>query len=153
MKKPETSGNFIIRDYREGDFAGIMNLWTESGLGDPVRGDDEKIISSTLEMGGKLLVMEEKSSGCICGTCWMTYDGRRIHLHHFGILHRHQGKGLSKLLLNESLQFVIKKGCQVKIEVHRTNPKAIKLYEKAGFQYLGDYDVYIIREPGRIKKL
>lgn len=147
------SDNFIVRNYRDGDFTGIMSLWIESGMGIPARGDDEKIISRSIDMGGKLLVLEEKTTGCICGTSWMTYDGRRIHLHHFGILAQHQGKGLSKILLNESLDFVKQKGCQVKIEVHRTNEKALKLYGKAGFEYLGDYNVYIIRELSRIKKL
>jgi len=38
------------------------------------------------------------------------------------------------------------KGLQVKLEVHRTNRKAINLYKSEGFQYLGDFDVYIIRD-------
>jgi ribosomal protein S18 acetylase RimI-like enzyme len=76
----------------------------------------------------------------------MTYDGRRIHLHHFGILPEFQGQGLSKLLMDESLGFIRKKGTQVKLEVHRSNVKAINLYKKTGFTSLGDYDVYIIRD-------
>jgi [ribosomal protein S18]-alanine N-acetyltransferase len=76
----------------------------------------------------------------------MTYDGRRIHLHHFGILPDFQGQGLSNILMAESLKFVRKKGCQVKLEVHESNIKAINLYKKAGFRRLGDYDVYIIRD-------
>jgi ribosomal-protein-alanine N-acetyltransferase len=144
---------YSIRDYREEDFAGIMKLWIETGLGDPARGDDEKIIAKSIELGGKFLVMEEKKTGIICGTSWMTFDGRRINLHHFGILPEYQGKGLSSLLLNKSLEFVKKKGCQVKIEVHRKNLKAIDLYKKCGFEYLGDYNVFIIRDLNRIKKL
>lgn len=68
-------------------------------------------------------------------------------MHHFGISPDFQGKGLAGRLLNESLEFVRKKGCQVKIEVHRNNHRAVSLYKKAGFEYLGDYDVYIIRKP------
>ena len=82
----------------------------------------------------------------------MTFDGRRIHLHHFGILPEYQGRGLSKSLLAESLKFVKKKGYQVKLEVHRSNSVAVKIYEKAGFRYLGDYDVYIIRDIQSIDK-
>jgi len=87
--------------------------------------------------------MVEKKTKKICGTAWMTYDGRWIHLHHFGIFPGFQGKGLSKSLLKEALEFGKTKGCQVKIEVHQTNYKAISLFKKAGFSYLGDYDVYI----------
>jgi ribosomal protein S18 acetylase RimI-like enzyme len=146
MKDNNFHNNFIIRNYRNGDFKGIMSLWVETGMGDTKRGDDEKIIEGSIAMGGALLVMEEKVSGKICGTSWMTFDGRRIHLHHFGILPEYQGSGLSKPLLDESLKFVKKKGYQVKIEVHKSNKKAISLYKKAGFTYLGDYDVYIIRD-------
>ncbi len=38
------------------------------------------------------------------------------------------------------------KGYQVKLEVHRSNNVAVELYRKAGFEFLGDYDVYIIRD-------
>jgi ribosomal protein S18 acetylase RimI-like enzyme len=140
------NNKFIIRKYRKGDFDPVMKLWVETGMGNPVRGDDEKIIEESIRLGGCLLIMEEKDSDIICGTSWMTFDGRRIHLHHFGILPGYQGKGLSKLLLNKSLEFVRNKGYQVKIEVNRANKRAIDLYKKAGFECLGDYDVYIIRD-------
>lgn len=136
---------YIIRDYKTGDFEGIFNLWIQTGMTSPQRGDNEKNIAETIAVGGKLLVMEYRS-GMIIGTSWMTYDGRRIHLHHFGIHPEFQGKGHSKTLLKESLDFVKEKGCQVKLEVHRTNAKAINLYTRAGFKRLGDFDVYIIRD-------
>lgn len=145
MRNKVLINEFNIRDYRKEDFKGIMDLWIATDLGRPERGDNEKIIEESIRMGGSLLIMEVKTSGKITGTSWMTFDGRRIHLHHFGILPEYQGKGLSKPLLEESLKFVKKKGYQVKIEVHRDNLKAISLYKKAGFEYLGDYDVYIIR--------
>ena len=136
---------FSIRQYKNGDYQSIMDLWIATDLSRPERGDNEKIIEESIKMGGSLQVMEEKNGGKIIGTSWMTFDGRRIHLHHFGILPEYQGKGLSKPLLGESMKFVKMKGYQVKIEVHRDNLKAIRHYKKAGFEYLGDYDVYIIR--------
>ncbi|MCU0455652.1 MAG: GNAT family N-acetyltransferase [Bacteroidales bacterium] len=142
MKKTD---NYSIRDYREEDFPGIMELWIKTGLSRPERDDNETIISESIRIGGCLLVLEENATGRICGTSWMTYDGRRIHMHHFGISPESQGKGLAGMLLEKSLEFVRKKGYQVKIEVHRNNHRAVSLYKKAGFEYLGDYDVYIIR--------
>ncbi|MCX6335229.1 MAG: GNAT family N-acetyltransferase [Bacteroidia bacterium] len=144
-------GSYTIRNYHKGDYPGIIDLWTATDLSRPERGDNEKIIEESITLGGCMLIMEEKASGRITGTSWMTYDGRRIHLHHFGILPEYQGKGLSKPLLEESLKFVKKKGYQVKIEVHRKNLKAINLYKKAGFEYLGDYDVYIIRNLNKLE--
>ena len=115
-------------------------------MGNPERGDSKETINRTIELGGILLVMVLKSTGRICGTSWMTGDGRRIMLHHFGILPECQGHGLSKILLNESLKFVKKTGYQVKLEVHSSNLKATNLYKKFGFVHLGEYNVYIIRD-------
>jgi hypothetical protein len=38
------------------------------------------------------------------------------------------------------------KGLPVKLEVTQAHEPAVRLYKKAGFEYLGDYDVYIIRD-------
>jgi ribosomal protein S18 acetylase RimI-like enzyme len=142
---------YIIREYKTGDFSGILNLWILTHMTSPQRGDSEENIAETIKIGGKLLVMQDRS-GIIIGTSWMTYDGRRIHLHHFGIHPDFQGKGYSKTLLKESLGLVKEKGCQVKLEVHNTNLKAINLYKKAGFKRLGDFDVYIVRDLTEIDK-
>jgi ribosomal protein S18 acetylase RimI-like enzyme len=141
-----TDNKFITREYLRGDFDGIRHLWDLTDMGNPMRGDDEATIEETIRLGGSLLIMEKRDTMEIAGTSWMTYDGRRIHLHHFGILPQFQGQGLAKLLMDESLRFVRKKGCQVKLEVHISNLKAVSLYKKAGFTRLGDYDVYIIRD-------
>ena len=67
-------------------------------------------------------------------------------MHHFGILPNYQGKGYSHLLLDESLIHAKKSGMQIKLEVHKDNEIARNLYTNAGFNYLGDYEVYIIRD-------
>lgn len=119
-------------------------------MGIPQRGDDAGMIMDSISVGGTMLILEEKRSGKVCGTSWMTFDGRRVHLHHFGILPDYQGKGLANILLEESLKFVKAMGYQVKLEVHNSNIKAINLYKKFGFEYLGDYEVYIIRDITKI---
>jgi ribosomal protein S18 acetylase RimI-like enzyme len=146
----EADNMFCVRSYREGDFDQVVNLWDLTGMGNTKRGDNIKTIEDSIRIGGKMLVLEEKSSGKICGTSWMTFDGRRIYMHHFGILPGYQGNGLSNILLMTSLKFAKEKGYQVKLEVLNSNSRAIKLYKKAGFEYLGDYDVYIIRDITRI---
>lgn len=149
--KPETMDAITVRHYHRGDFPVIMEIWYATGLSQPERGDDEAAVERSIEIGGVMLVMCEEPAGEIIGTSWLTYDGRRLHLHHFGITPRRQGRGLSHLLLEETLKIVRQKECQVKLEVHRSNKKAIKLYRQAGFQYLGDYDVYIIRDVQSIE--
>lgn len=141
---------FATRRYRHGDFEGIKQLWSATGLDDPRRSDNEDIIEDSVKMGGSLIILYEKETQRICGTSWMTFDGRRLYLHHFGILPEFQGKGLSKVLLKESLSFVRKKGYQVKLEVNKKNIIATKLYRNFGFKSLGDYDIYIIRDVSNL---
>jgi len=141
-----TELNINIRDYCDSDFEEVVKLWQPLGLGGAQRGDTIEVIRQTLNLGGKFLVMEDSPGGNIIGTSWMTIDGRRNYLHHFGIKEEYQGRGLGKMLLDASLTFAREKGLQLKIEVHRENRRALDLYASHGFKYLGDYDVYIIRD-------
>ncbi len=136
----------IIRDYKATDYPELTALWDDLGLGGIERGDSPEIIDQTISMGGKLLIMEDAEKGIIIGSSWMTFDGRRISIHHFGIGKSHQGKGLGTMLTRESLKFIKQKGYQVKLEVHKDNNVAKNLYEKAGFFVFADYDIYMIRK-------
>lgn len=136
----------IIRDYKPVDYPALFSLWEELGLGGTERGDTADIIDQTISMGGKLLIMEDKNNNGIIGSSWMTFDGRRIFLHHFGIKKSHQGKGLGTTLTEESLKFIKHKGYQVKLEVHKDNLVAKRLYEKAKFIVFKDYDIYMMRK-------
>lgn len=141
--------DLTIREFKPTDFEGLMDVWQHTGLGNARRGDNLEIIMQSINMGGLMLIVEDKN-GKVIGTSWMTFDGRRIHLHHFGIHPEYQRKGIGLMLAKESLKFVKKKGYQVKLEVHKDNHAAIELYKKLGFTYLGDYDVYIIRDLNSI---
>ncbi|MDT8400381.1 MAG: GNAT family N-acetyltransferase [Bacteroidales bacterium] len=136
---------YSLRDYKNDDYEAVIKIWQETGMGRPERGDDKDAIERCLKTGGKLLILVDDNNSVIAGTSWMTYDGRRLYLHHFGLSPGYQGKGLSGYLLEESLKYVKETGCQVKLEVHSSNKVAIKLYKKYGFKYLGDYKVFIIR--------
>lgn len=140
----------LFRDYRKGDFIEINRLWKKTGLGGEERGDDENVIERTLANGGKLLVAENPKTGKIIGTSWLTTDHRRIYIHHFGIAPEYQRNGIGEKMAYQTLNFVKEKGMQVKLEVHRTNQAAIRLYEKTGFKYLGDYIIFIIRDINQI---
>jgi ribosomal protein S18 acetylase RimI-like enzyme len=149
-KDHDLEDKYFFRQYQAGDFKGISELWDRTDMGSPERGDDENTIEETIRIGGCMLLMVNKDSGSICGSSWMTFDGRRILLHHFGVLPECQGKGLSKMLLSKSLEIVKEKGKQVKLEVHSQNFKAINLYKNFGFVHLGEYNVYIIRDTSKL---
>jgi len=136
----------IIRDYRDADFPDIDQLWNLTGMGGSARADDREVIRRTLSQGGKLIVLEDKEEYRVIGTSWLTQDGRRLYLHHFSIHPDYQGNGFAWKILDASMEYARETGLQIKLEVHQSNEKAINLYLKAGFKYLGDYDVYIIRK-------
>jgi len=135
----------IIRDYLPKDYPKLMQLWESLDLSNPMRGENNEVIENTLQIGGKLPIMETAEYQTI-GTACLTNDGRRIYLHHFGIDKEWQNNGLAKRLLKECLQFAKEKKMQIKLELHKNNIAALQLYKKGGFKYLGDYLVFIIRD-------
>ncbi len=145
-------GEVNIRNYRPDDYESIQEVWKETGVGGSHRGDNKKIIEESIQMGGKLLVLEDDENQSIMGTSWITFDGRRLHLHHIAVLPQHQKKGYGTLLTKKSLEFAKEKGYQIKLEVHQSNTDAIEIYKKIGFKRLGDYDIYIVRDFSDIKK-
>ncbi len=140
-----------MRGYQAQDYDQVMDLWMATGLGGRNRGDDRQIIEHSLELGGRLIVVEDTREQQIVGTSWMTFDGRRIHLHHIGVLPEYRNLGLGKWLTRESLRFAQSKGYQIKLEVREDNTHAIELYKKMGFNRLGDYDIYIVRDVNDLK--
>ena len=134
-----------VRDYKPKDYPQVSNLWVATGLGNPQRGDNQQIIEHSISLGGKLLVAVTPSNELV-GTCWITFDGRRLHMHHCGVHPSFQRRGIGSMLTRESLRFAKEKGYQIKLEVHQSNAAAIAIYTKHGFQFLGDYDVYIVRD-------
>ena len=139
---------FEVRAYVPAYYPALEAFWNSNGLGGRHRGDTAAIVSDTLAAGGHLLLLTE-GEGAIIGSSWLTNDKRRTYLHHFGISEPYRGRGFAKILLQQSMKLAYEDGYQVKIEVHRDNEVALHLYKKAGFNYLGDYDVYIVRElPG-----
>jgi hypothetical protein len=68
MDAVEVRRNFIIREYRKGDFAGIRRLWDLTDMGNTMRGDDQETIEESIRIGGALMIMEESATGRIAGT-------------------------------------------------------------------------------------
>lgn len=137
---------YFVRDFYESDYEGVLEVWNATDMGGAHRGDNLEVIKNTINNGGALFVLTEKLSGKIIGTSWISNDKRRLYLHHFGILPYYQGKGLSHLLMEKTMDFARKSGLQIKLEVHKDNSVARILYQKYGFNYLGDYDVFIVRK-------
>ncbi len=145
-ERSKISHEISFRAFHEEDFPEIKSLWDICDMGGKERGDSVKTISDCNKQGGSFIVVELAQTKQIIGTSWMTWDGRRIFLHHFCIHPDYRGRGFGELLGRESLKFIKKKDAQVKLEVHKKNIAAKKLYDKLGFFAFEDYDIYMIRD-------
>ncbi len=134
----------IIRDYRQGDFLQIEELWKDTGVYRSERGDSPEVILRCNAQGGKFLILEDETNNRIIGTSWLTWDGRRVHLQYFAVLPSHQRLGYGRKLAMESMCFARSKKAPLKLEVHRDNIPAIQLYKNLGFKILEGYEVYLV---------
>ncbi len=142
-----------FRDFSRQDFPEILKLWEINDMGGAERGDTADTILQCNSQGGHFIIMDLPGEKKIIGTSWMTWDGRRMFLHHFCIHPSYQKMGLGEMLGIESLKFIKKKNAQVKLEVHKENLPAKKLYKKLGFFAFEDYDIYMIRNWEDKKKI
>ena len=134
----------VLREFEEGDFASLSELWTATGIGNPARGDSLETVQSTLSRGGRLLVLA--AEGRIVGSAWISDDGRRLYLHHMAVLPELQGRGLGKRLMEAAVGVARERRMQMKLEVSEANAGAISLYRNYGFETLEGYRTMIRRK-------
>jgi ribosomal protein S18 acetylase RimI-like enzyme len=137
----------ISEEFNASVFEAVAKIWSETCVGNPARGDTFASVAATLAHGGKLFTVH--STDGLVGVCWITDDGRRLYLHHMAIAPMHQGRGHAKVLMDRAIEYAQERGLQMKLEVHRDNARARKLYQAYGFASLGDYEVFIRRDLGR----
>ncbi len=122
----------------------ISNLWILTGIGNPARSDTFDAVSKTLKNGGKIIIIYEDEIAV--GTVWLTHDFRRLLVHHMSVHPEHQNKGYGKLLMQEAIKYAKELKLQAKLEVHKDNKAANKLYKSFGFETLDGYEVMIKRD-------
>lgn len=135
------------RDFVGDDYPSLLHLWEASGVASPARGDSLESILATLAARGRLLVIPDEG-GNVAASVWLTDDARRLYVHHMAVLPGLQGRGLGARLLEIALKIAAERSLQMKLEVHRSNTRAIALYRRFGFDFIGDYEVMIRRAVG-----
>jgi len=138
--------DLILRDFVDADFVSLYKLWASTCVGNPARGDSLASIQKTLAAGGRLLVLA--AGDLIVGSCWLTDDGRRLYVHHMAVLPEMQDRGLGRRLLEKAVAIAAERDLQMKLEVAADNERAIHLYRKLGFDFIGDYEVMLKRSIG-----
>jgi [ribosomal protein S18]-alanine N-acetyltransferase len=130
--------------FGEEAFRAIARIWDATGVGNPARGDTYESVQATLAHGGRIFTVVV--DGAIVAVCWITDDGRRLYLHHMAVAPEEQGKGHARALMERALAYARQRRLQMKLEVHRDNLRAKRLYQSFGFASLGDYEVFIRRD-------
>lgn len=108
------------------------------------RGDNLDCVHQTLLQGGKFFVVE--SAGELLGCCWLTFDGRRLYLHHMAVRKDCRRRGIGALLMERAIQLARERNVQLKLEVSEGNQAAIALYGKFQLKKLENYQVMIRRD-------
>ncbi len=143
---PPSPHNASIRNFVAADFEAIIALWNLTGVGGLPRRDNIQIIEKTIELGGRLFVLQNELEAGIIGTCWLTYDGRRIYLHHLAVHPDYQGQGLGKQLIQAAIDFAKIMKTQLKLEVATSNTMAKAIYNQFGFKELASYELHLRRD-------
>ena len=132
-----------IREYREDDYQELEQLWKETGVFKPERGDTAETIIRCNKQGGTILILEDELENRIIGSSWLTWDGRRVHMQYLAVHPSHQGNGYGRQLAKASMDFARNLEAPIKLEVHHNNILAVQLYQNMGFKVLDGYEVYI----------
>ncbi|MDA3839119.1 MAG: GNAT family N-acetyltransferase [Candidatus Delongbacteria bacterium] len=136
---------YYFSDFASSDIEELMLFWEATGVGGKHRGDNSEIILNSVENGGRLILMKLDTTNEIIGSAWVTTDKRRTYLHYFAISKEYRGKGFANELMDVVMDHAQLLGLQFRLEVHEDNIPALELYKKYGFDYLGDYNIYINR--------
>ncbi|MDQ6942067.1 MAG: GNAT family N-acetyltransferase [Candidatus Eremiobacteraeota bacterium] len=87
--------------------------------------------------------------GVLSGVALLAYRGERAWIGGFGVVPEFRGRGLAQRYLDETLALVRASGAtSVELEVLVDNARAIRLYERAGFERIDEVIVWT-REPLR----
>ena len=122
----------------------IMHIWRETGITNPARADSLEAIRHSLDHTGTILY--GTLDGKPVAALWVNHDYRRLYIHHMAVLPEYQNQGIGRALMAEALKIAKETGYKAKLEVHKYNPSARKLYNSMGFTDLDGYITMIKRE-------
>ncbi len=108
----------------------------------------EAIFSDCLRVGYDCRVFEQ--DGAICAFAIMSYGPGEAHLLNLCVHPKFQGQGIGTKILRQLLERASSKNADTLfLEVRRSNLRARRLYEKAGFNEVGRRFDYYPADTGR----
>lgn len=123
----------VIRTYREGDEAQVIDLWKSCGLTVPYN-DPRRDIQRKLRVQGDMFLVGVKD-GLVIATAMVGYDGHRGWINYLAVAPEFQREGLASRLMEEAETRLIAMGCpKINLQVRTSNTGVIRFYEKLGFK-------------------
>jgi ribosomal-protein-alanine N-acetyltransferase len=118
------------RDMREDDLEQILIL--EKELFTSCWKEEDYLYELNDNPYSTLRVIEENNEIIAYGGVWCLFDQAQITT--IGVAKKYQGKGYSKILMDELIKIAVENNCDtISLEVRISNFKAISLYQNYGF--------------------
>ena len=128
------SGNIDIREFTIKDYDAAIELWQRVEGLEIAEGDNREGVAQFLVRNPGLSRLATDGSA-IVGVALCGHDGRRGHIYHLAVDPAHQGRGLGKRLLDESLADLRRIGVKrVIIMVADDNPSGREFWKRAGYE-------------------
>jgi ribosomal protein S18 acetylase RimI-like enzyme len=128
--------NLILREFHfPSDYAQVIDLWQNAGLGIHVRRSDEpEELHKKLQRDPDLFLIGELN-GVVIGCVMGGFDGRRGMVYHLAVKAEFRQMGLGAMLMAELEKRMKDKGCiRSYLLVTRDNLDAIRFYENTGWE-------------------
>jgi ribosomal protein S18 acetylase RimI-like enzyme len=122
----------VLRQYRPGDGAGLVRLWSLCGLTRPWNDPDRDIDRKVAADAPNLLVLEDDDG--LVGSVMVGYEGHRGWVNYLAVHPNRRGQGLGRMLMDEAERRLRGLGCpKVNLQVRVTNEAAVKFYLHIGY--------------------
>ncbi len=93
-----------------------------------------EVVTRTMHIGGKILVVVQNITRKLTETSWITLDGRRIYLPHFAVKLNHMAKAFAGVILKKACQEQNKRVARF---VKFTNQISMQSLPKCWFSLVG----------------
>ncbi len=139
-----------IRDAREADIAGLLELETAAFTADRLsRRSLRRFVA-----GGSACLRVAGTAGAVDGYHLLTFRrGSAVaRLYSIAVAADKRGAGLASDLLADAERMAARRGCQcLRLEVRADNRSAIRLYERAGYRRIGVYPQYYADKANAVR--
>jgi ribosomal protein S18 acetylase RimI-like enzyme len=126
---------FLIRDFKIGDYEQVMNLWQLSHLPLKPQGRDSRVQLEQQIKLDQVIFLVAENEGRIIGTVLATHDGRKGWINRLAVEPAYRRQGLGKQLIKRAEEELEKKGLEMFAAlIEENNLASINLFTEVGYE-------------------